>query len=217
MIPSECNMPDLSDLLRSPPDKSFAFHQLVGAETGFPEKMLAYRRIFIQLVDKALRDYTNSRQHILLLIDKRRSGVLNIADGRLLINLITNSLEDCLITARRLFGFFERVKSDPTKFPMDRTFKKRVDALEKSIRVVRDGIVHADEHIHEDRVDAWPPPVLSLDEQTTMITVGSATLSTVALSRALRQFHGFASDFAKHQYIAENVYEEMPRSGPLRV
>jgi hypothetical protein len=209
-------MPDLSDLLTSQPDKPFLLHQLIGAETSFPEKMLAYRRIFIRLADKAVRDYNDARQHVLLLIGRQKSGALDIADGRLLMNLITNRLEDCLITARRLFGFFERVKSDPTKFPMDRTFKKRVDALEKSIRDVRDGIVHADEHIHEDRVDAWPPPVLSLDERTTAITVGGTTLSTEALSRAIRHLHGFASEFAKHQYTSESVYKEMPRSGPLR-
>jgi hypothetical protein len=42
-------MPDLSDLLASPADKRFLIHQLIGAEAGFPDKMLVYRRNFVRL------------------------------------------------------------------------------------------------------------------------------------------------------------------------
>jgi hypothetical protein len=55
--------------------------------------MLAYRRIFIRLADKAVGDYNDARQHVLLLIGRQKSGALDIADGRLLMNLITNRLE----------------------------------------------------------------------------------------------------------------------------
>ena len=213
---SECSMPNLSDLLMSPPDKSFLLHQLIGAETGFPEKMLAYRRNFIRLADKAVRDYDDARRNVLSLIERQKAGKLGIADGRLLMSLITNNLEDCIVTARRLFGHFERVKSDATKFPVDKMFKRRVGALEDSIRDVRDGIIHVDEHICSEEVDAYPPPVLSLDTRATTLTIGDTTLSTEALSRAIRHLHGFACDFGKYQFLLDGRYKEMPKSGPLK-
>jgi hypothetical protein len=97
MLPSECNLPDLSGLLTKRLDQSFFVHQLVGAESGFPEKMLIYRRNFVRLADKALRDYLEARNAALALVEKRNSHALDIANGRLLSNLIANDLEDCLV------------------------------------------------------------------------------------------------------------------------
>jgi hypothetical protein len=173
MLPSECKMPDLSDLLVSPPDKPFLTHQLIGAEAGFPETMLAYRRNFVRLADKAARDYTDVRKCVLLLIRLRKLGKLEIARGRLLMNVTVNKLEDCIITVRRLFNYFERVKSDPTNFPLDRTFKRRINAMERSISDVRDLIVHLDEDIYHGRVAAGQPIAPDLDERTTTISLGT--------------------------------------------
>jgi hypothetical protein len=74
-------MPDLSGLVTV--EKSLLIHQLVGVEAGFPEKMLAYRRNFIRLVDKAVRDYTDVRNCVLLLIEQQKSHTLEIAGGRI--------------------------------------------------------------------------------------------------------------------------------------
>jgi hypothetical protein len=142
VLPSECNMPDVSDLLASPAQKPFLTHQLMGAEADFPEKMLAYRRNFVRLADKAARDYADVRKCVLSLIQKQKSGTLEIMEGRLLVSFTTDRLEDCIITVRRLFKYFERIKSDPTQFPLDRLFKRRVATLENSIVDVRDLIIH---------------------------------------------------------------------------
>jgi hypothetical protein len=175
-------MPDLSCLLANPADKPFLMNQLLGAETGFPEKMLAYRRTFVRLTDKAARDYTDARIGVLLVIEKQKSHVLNISDGRLLMNLITNKLEDSIITVRRLCNYFDRVKSDDTRFPMDRLFKKQVEALQKSIRDVRDLIVHMDEEISKDTIAAGQPTAPALDETAATITVGE-TRACIQLRR----------------------------------
>lgn len=216
MLPSECKMPDLSDLLVSPPDKPFLTHQLIGAEAGFPETMLAYRRNFVRLADKAARDYTDVRKCVLLLIRLRKLGKLEIARGRLLMNVTVNKLEDCIITVRRLFNYFERVKSDPTNFPLDRTFKRRINAMERSISDVRDLIVHLDEDIYHGRVAAGQPIAPDLDERTTTISLGSTTLPVEILARAIRHFHNFASDFAKYEFSTEGTYKQMPKSGPVK-
>lgn len=215
MLPLKCGMPDLSDLLVSPADRIFLMHQLIGAEVDFPEQMLAYRRNFVRLADKAARDYTDVRKCVLTLIEQPKLHKLGIAQMRLLMNVIVNKLEDCIITARRLFNYFERVKSNPTGFPLDTLFKRRIKAMEKSIRAVRDLIVHMDEDIYN-KVAAGRITAPTLDEKTTTITVGSVTLPVEILARAIRLFHNFASDFARHELLSDGTYRQMPQSGPLK-
>jgi hypothetical protein len=170
-------MPDVSDLLASPAQKPFLTHQLMGAEADFPEKMLAYRRNFVRLADKAARDYADVRKCVLSLIQKQKSGTLEIMEGRLLVSFTTDRLEDCIITVRRLFKYFERIKSDPTQFPLDRLFKRRVATLENSIVDVRDLIIHLETDIYEGRIAAGEAIAPNLDEKTTTITLGASTLS----------------------------------------
>ena len=44
MLPTECNMPDLSSLQEQQAQGPFLINQLIGAENGFPEAMGSYRR-----------------------------------------------------------------------------------------------------------------------------------------------------------------------------
>jgi hypothetical protein len=133
-------MPDLSHL-REKAQVAWLAKQNIGADRGFPETMSAYRRNVARLADKAARDYTDARQAVLALI--RTSGLARWS----LAHMITDRLEDTIITVRRLFRYFEKIKSDPSRFPMDKDLRRRIDALETSIKDVRDAIVHLEEHI----------------------------------------------------------------------
>jgi hypothetical protein len=44
MLPTTCNMPDLSDLQARSTQGAFVIHQLIGAGNGFPPAMASYRR-----------------------------------------------------------------------------------------------------------------------------------------------------------------------------
>lgn len=92
-------------------DRSLLRNQLVGSETRFPETMLIYRRNFLRLANKVVRDYCDARSVVLSIIGKQKANTLGIADGRLIMNIITNTLEDCILTLRRLFDYFDRIKS----------------------------------------------------------------------------------------------------------
>lgn len=141
MLPTECKMPDLARLLASSIDRSFLMNQLVGSETRFPEKMLIYRRNFLRLADKVVRDCSDARSAALLIIDKQKTSTLGIADGPAIMNIITNKLEDCIITLRTLFDYLDRIKSDTPGFPIDRLVKRRIEALNDTIMDVRDLII----------------------------------------------------------------------------
>jgi hypothetical protein len=64
----------------------------------------------------------------------------------------TDRLEDCIITVRRLFRYFEKVKSDQSGFPLDRLLKRRIEAVEQSIRETRNLIEHLDSDISSGKV-----------------------------------------------------------------
>jgi hypothetical protein len=216
MLPSECNLPDLSGLLTKRLDQSFFVHQLVGAESGFPEKMLIYRRNFVRLVDKALRDYLEARNAALALVEKRNSHALDIANGRLLSNLIANDLEDCLVTLRRLFRYFERIRTDTTSFPVDRLFRKRIEVMEAAICDMRDLVVHMEEDINSAAVTFGDFIAPTLNNTADTISLGKHTLRADVLARAISLFYEFAVDFAQQEFRADGTYGTTLKSGPLR-
>ena len=73
MLQTDCNMLELSGLLAPSIDRSFLRNRLVGSETRFPEKMLIYRRNFLRLADKAVREYSNVKSAALSIIDKQKA------------------------------------------------------------------------------------------------------------------------------------------------
>lgn len=216
MIPSECNLPDLSGLLTKHLDQSFFVHQLVGSESRFPEKMLIYRRNFVRLADKALRDYLDARGAVLAIVEKRKSHTLDIANGRLLSNLIANNLEDCLVTTHRLFTYFERIRTDIKSFPVDQLFRQRIEAMEVSIRNMRDLVVHMEMDIKSAAIRLGDFIAPTLNEKADTISLGKRTLRADVLARAITLFHEFALDFAQQEFRVDGTYGTTPKSGPVK-
>ena len=87
MLPTECNMPDLSSLQAQSSQGGFLLNQLIGAGKGFPPTMAAYRRNMVRLADKAVRDYMEVRNliHAQIAEGRRpgtRSRVLSFSASR---------------------------------------------------------------------------------------------------------------------------------------
>ena len=134
MLPTECNMPDLSSLEKQQAKGRLLMHQLIGAEIGFPGAMGCYRRNMVRLADKAVRDYMEARRCVLAQIQEMQRTPQEMAgQGRAIyMFLTTDRLEDCIITVRRLFRYFEKVKSDQSRFPLNRLLKRQIEAVEQS-------------------------------------------------------------------------------------
>jgi hypothetical protein len=109
----------------------------------------------------------------------------------------SDKIEDCIVTVRRLFRYFERIKRHPTRFPMVRVFKKQVEPLEGAIMSVRDLIIHLDEAIYDDDLSEGHNTAPALDAETITITLGSTALPVELLARSIRHFHQFARQFAQ--------------------
>src|ERR1019366_7878450 len=65
MLPTACNMPDLSDLQARSSQGVFLLNQFIGPGKGFPPTMASYRRNMVRLADKAVHDYMDVRNSVL--------------------------------------------------------------------------------------------------------------------------------------------------------
>lgn len=216
MIPTACNMPDLSDLQARSSQAAFLIHQLVGAENGFPPAMASYRRNMVRLADKAVQDFTEVRQGILAQIAEARRPPHEITKGRQIFMFrATDRLEDCIITVLRLFRYFERVKSDPTGFPLDRLLRRQLESVEESIRDTRNLIEHLGDDVRHDRIQEGQNTAPALDAETKTISLAGVQLRVDALAQAIRRFHEFAHEFVRYCRTADGRSEFIPSSGPL--
>ena len=136
----ECNMPDLSDLSEKKVVHRFLVCQLTGAGVGFPPKQEAYRTNIARLVDKAVSEYAFVRCYALAEIDQRKRSTAEVQEyGSFTYVLsISNELENCIITTRRLILCFDRIKLDDNSQPVSRILRRQISSLETGIKNVRD-------------------------------------------------------------------------------
>jgi hypothetical protein len=80
-------------------------------------------------------------------------------------------LEDCIITVRRLFRYFEKIKSDPTGFRLNRLLRRQLESVEESIRDTRNLIEHLDDDIRNDRIREGQSAAPAMDAETKIISL----------------------------------------------
>lgn len=218
MLFKNCRMPDLSALQAGGARGTFLIHRLLGADVGFPAPMASYRRNFVRLTDKAVRDYMDSRGAVAAQIKEAKRPPEQIArQGRFIYaDVISDKLEDCIVTVRRLFRYFERIKSDPSRFPMDKLFKKQLAALEKGVVGVRDLIEHLDEEIKNQGIAYGQNTAATLNEDASIIALAGSQLPISALARCIEHFHSFATEFAQYRIASNGSYERIPKSGLVK-
>jgi hypothetical protein len=213
-LPTACNMPDLSDLEVRSPQEAFLLNQFIGAGKDFPPTMASYRRNMVRLADKAVHDYMEVRNSVLAQIAEAQRPYEEMVKGRVIYMFnAVNRLEDCIITVRRLLRYFEKVKSDPSRFPLERLLKRQLGAVETSITKTRDLIEHLDEDIRNEAIQEGQNTAPALDAETKSISLAGAQLSVETLATAIRHFHEFAHEFARYRITAAGNYELMPQAG----
>jgi hypothetical protein len=216
MLPTACNMSDLSGLQSRSSQGAFLLNQLMGAEINFPPAMASYRRNMVRLADKAVHDYIDVRNCVLRQIAEAQRPHHEMLRGRpIYMFRAIDKLEDCIITVQRLFRYFEKVKSDPSGLPLDRLLKRQLQSVEDSIRETRNLIEHLDDDIRNQRIQKGENTAPALDAETRMISLAGAQLSVDTLARTIRHFHEFAHEFARYRLTAKGNYEPMPQSGPI--
>ena len=191
-IPSECKMPDLSGL-DSPLINRLIVQLLVG-ERGLSRKAQLYRRNFVRLIDKALREYHNAREAILAQVaEANRSTKEMIEEGRgIYIIGFTDHIENCINAVRRLYGLLERIKSEKESPEFPRELRRLVETQSKSILDVRDTVEHVDERIQKGEIAPGKPIMLAVSKTEDSVVVADCEIKFKELALILEKMNEIA-------------------------
>jgi hypothetical protein len=191
-LPSECKMPDLSDL--DSPLVGRLLVQLLVGERDLSPKTRLYRRNFIRLVDKALREYHEARELILAQIaEMNRSAEEMSRDGRLLFIIrFPDHIETCINAVRRLYKLLGRIKAEKESPRLPREVRRQAETIERPVVDIRDAIEHIDDVIRDDELAPGKPVMATVSENGDAVVVSNYQLKFEELATVLRKMHEIA-------------------------
>jgi hypothetical protein len=184
-IPKECKMPDLSGLDAL---TNRLLVQVIIGDPGISKKVALYRRNFVRLVDKALKEYHEAREAVLADIAEAW-GMYFIA--------FTDHIETCINATARLYKLLERIKSEKEAPAFPRELRELVETKNESIRYIRDSVEHMDKDIQKGEVEPGKPIMLTVSENDESIIIANHEIKFEELAMVLEKMHGIA------QYILE--------------
>jgi len=190
-LPSECKMSDLSDL--DSLMNCLVVQALIG-EPGLSQKTKLYRRNFIRLVDRALREYREARELILAQIaEMNRSPEEMSRDGRsIYLFTFPDHIETCINAVRRLYKLLGRIKSEKESPGLPRELRRQVETIEGTIVKIRGAIEHMDELILKGEIAAGKPVMAAGSENWDAVVVSDYELKFEELAMVLRAMHEIA-------------------------
>ena len=185
-------MPDLSGL--DYPLINRLLVQLLIGEPGLSLKARLYRRIFVRLVDKALREYEEARKAILAQIaEMNRSPKEMSRYGRsIYLFTFTDHIESCINAVRRLYKLLERIKAERESPELPIELRRQVETKKEIIREIRVAIEHMDELILNDRMGVGKPVMPVGSQNWDAVVVASEEVKFEDLAMVLRKMHEIA-------------------------
>lgn len=191
-IPKVCKMPDLSGL--DTPLIGRLIVQLMIGEPGLSQKAGLYRRNFIRLVDKALREYKEAREAIVAdVAEANRSAKAKQKRGREIhIIAFTDHIETCINAVSRLFKALERIRSEKQSPVFPRELRKLVETKGESVAKVRNAIEHMDEQIQKDEIDPGKPVMCTVSSDDDGVVVSNYEIKFEELAMVLMKMHEVA-------------------------
>ena len=191
-IPSECKMPDLSGI--GSPLLNRLIVQLLVGERGLSPKAGRYRRNFIRLLDKAVREYYEAREAILAdVTEAKRSAEEMTKYGRQLHFItFTDHIETCINAVSRLFKLLDRIESERESPSFPRELRKLVETLSESVKTIRDTVEHMDERIQEDKIAPGKPIMLTVSQEGDGLLVSDCEMKFKDLAMVLEKMHEIA-------------------------
>lgn len=192
MVPNECHMPDLADL--NPILPGFMTSVIGFKAEHLSVKEHGYYRVFIRLVDKAIRNYLKAREAILT----------EISEGTQVFTLFSfvNYMENSLNAIRRLYRVLSAVKNEKDKrLTVNRLDRRALEASVDEIKDVRNIFEHIDEKIQNGELVG--PVMLAISDDDKKVEISGYSISFDCIARVLRQFHKLGmkwiEDFVKPQ------------------
>ena len=168
--------------------------QALFGELGLSQKTRLYRRNFIRLVDRALREYHEARELILAQIaEMNRSPEEMIRDGRsIYLFRFPDHIETCINAVRRLYKLLERIKAEKESPELPRELRRQVETMEGTILRIRGAIEHMDELILNGEIAVGKPIMAAGSENWDAVVVADEEIKFEDLAMVLRKMHEIA-------------------------
>jgi hypothetical protein len=181
-IPTECKMPDLSGL--DSPLITRLLPQLLIGEPKLSQKTALYRRNFIRLIDKALREYNEARNHLLneVTVPKRSLYVIGFTDH----------MENCINAISRLFRLLDRINSEKDSLKSPRALRRLLHTKNKLITDFRNSVEHIDEQIQKDEIFSGNPVMITYNKDGDGIAISKFELKHQELASVLTNLNEIA-------------------------
>ncbi len=190
-IPKECKMPDLSslDLLINR-----LIVQLLIGNPGLSQKASLYRRNFVRLVDKALREYAEAREAILADISDANRSVKDLKKygRRMHFIAFTDHIETCINAVARLYKILERIKLEKQSPAWPRELRRLLETKGKSIADIRNAVEHIEEKIQKGELGQGTPVMLTVSENDDSLVVANYEIKFTELAMVLNKMHEVA-------------------------
>jgi hypothetical protein len=188
MIPSKCEMPDLSEL--DARLVRFLILDVLIGEPGLSQREGFYRRNFVRLVDKALLEYQDARSALIKQIEEGNAEVLST--GAASFFRFIRHLENCVNATSRLLKLADRIKSEKGSLSLPRLARRSIEAHSRTIPDIRNAIEHMDEIIRKDEIAEGQPVMLGIGREGDRVVIASHKVRFSDLSNTLRSLHDVA-------------------------
>lgn len=191
VLPKTCEMPDLSDLETIIPGFMTSLLAFEGKRLTKNEHQ--YYRIFMRLENKALASYQAAREAMVSYVENRENIFAITFD-------FVDHMENCLNSARRLYGVLQRVRREKgAGLSIERIQFKALNRYFDGTTPIRNVIEHLDEHVQDGTLA--DSVVLTISEDDKHVEIGGFSISFENLANVIRKFHEFArawqDDFVK--------------------
>jgi hypothetical protein len=189
MLPTTCEMPDLSDLENLLIGFTASLFGDGNVDQRITDKEQRYYRMLIRLVHKAHANYQSARRSVLASLGNKRrirSIVIDFVDY----------MENCLNAINRLYGVLDRAHGEKGEgLTIDRAQFKAITQYSKLSKKLRNAIEHLDEHIQKGE---WTGAVcLTISNDNKRVGIGGHWISFDELALAIRKFHEIGRTWRK--------------------
>ena len=141
--------------------------------TDYEKKLLV---VYIRLMDKAISEYQTAREYLTQQIE----AISRKEYGNLSIFGFWNYMESCIITTRRIFRIFDKIKSTRGVLKLERVNRKLIEKASREITNIRNDVEHIDEEIRNMKY-----LVLSVNSTEDGITTGKKEVKFINLANVL--------------------------------
>jgi hypothetical protein len=174
-----------------------------GLDVGLDRRATLFRRVYVRLIDKALKEYQMCRRLMEAQVaEGLRSPEEMSRDGRYIYMFdFIDHMENCVSAVRRLLRILERMKSAASGFTVPREIRRAVAAVADDVISLRGTVEHIDERIQKDEIAEDEPVLLRLSGNQDEISIGQQSLKLRALSGLLRRLHAIGESLIEWRMI----------------